>query len=698
MSIPAIILDILKDHPEGLSAMNIVTEIKTKNLYDLPINHPELIIEKAINRHCRGIEKNCIFEDRCFSKTEKNGEFIYKLLSDAKLSNDSIAKNFVYPLHQVQKINDNATQTGINKSRILSEDLNVRALLSNYTFFVPSYQRSYSWKQNNIDEFMDDLFNILHASQEDARHFLGAITVVDKDGKKSDYDLIDGQQRITTILILLYVILGLYESHRFKDVATERANVLKRKVAFYNDDGEKIKDRLKLGEFNEEFFQKFVREGYSKTDQERFLIKTEFDDNNKFLQNQSIYDAFNRMKVIIEERLDSCGNEQIAFDYLKAIQGCLFDKFDVVVMTAEEEADAFLIFETLNDRGLALSSVDLIKNKLFQKFATHPTEFDTLKKEWEEMCDNIDDKGNLTKYILHYWRAFKGYTTPRTLYKTCRDYIESHDYNEAKAILMDLKSLSKYYNGFWNPMGNNPWSNDELKSTLEAMNKMNYELMHPILLAAVKKYPNDQNSLDKIAKLCFHFMIRYISINKNKPGQIEQEVSNIAQDASLCPNLLKTKFTALAPDGEFREELLKISMPYSLAITHYLLCVYEADGFNRNEKWQTVGRSVNTIEHILPQTVKSGNEHGDYWIHQFGSEDECKTYRERLGNYAFLTQKAQNKAVNKAFKYKKSVYENNSDMFLTKEVASCADWNLEEINKRQEKMADVLVNSISFNL
>ena len=193
-------------------------------------------------------------------------------------------------------------------------------------------------------------------------------------------------------------------------------------------------------------------------------------------------------------------------------------------------------------------------------------------------------------------------------------------------------------------------------------------------------------------------MIRYISINKKKPGLVEKEISNLARNEQLGVDLLREVFTQLAPDGEFKEELLKISIPHSQSITHYLLCVYEADGFERHEKWQSVGRKVNTVEHILPQKVDAGNEHGDYWIEQFDGKEACQTYMERLGNYAFLTQQAQNRANNKAFKYKREVYANESDMLLTKEIANCEDWNLEEINKRQERMADVWVNSISFSL
>lgn len=471
-----------------------------------------------------------------------------------------------------------------------------------------------------------------------------------------------------------------------------------RKLAYLNDDGERTGSRLVLGEFNRAFFESFVIDGHNKSDEDREQIKASFQAKHEFAQNQSIYDAFNKMKMMVEERLDCCQNEDEAYDYLKALHTCVLDRFEIVTMIVEEEADAFLIFETLNDRGLALSAVDLIKNKLFQTFATHPDEFDQLKSAWEEMCDNIENKDDLKKFILHYWRAYRGFTSPQSLYKTCRDYIASNGFSEAKAIVNDLKGLSVYYNGFCDPMGAYPWKSNGLKTVLDDMKKMRYDLTHPILLAAIKKYPNDEGKWTTVARLCLNFLIRYISVLKNKPTGIEKEISLWARSPEFSIEFLQKNFAAKAPDGQFRDQLLTLTMPYTLPLTHYLLCVYEADGCGRKEIWTTPGRGNNTVEHILPQTVKPSTEWGKYWVKQFKSLDNCDTYKERLGNYAFLTKEAQAKALNKSFDLKKVVYKDETDMKLTQELVQCADWNLNEINMRQTRMADVWVKSISFTI
>jgi hypothetical protein len=153
-----------------------------------------------------------------------------------------------------------------------------------------------------------------------------------------------------------------------------------------------------------------------------------------------------------------------------------------------------------------------------------------------------------------------------------------------------------------------------------------------------------------------------------------------------------------APDAEFQDKLETLSLQHTIPLTHYLLCVYEAEGCGRKEIWITPGRSDNTVEHILPQTVSRGTASGDYWIAQFGSEEECKHYCSKLGNYAFLTKKAQSKASNKDFAAKKVIYGSETDMKLTQELCNYPSWTIASIEERQKKMAKVWVEYISFRL
>lgn len=699
INVPIAVCIVLKDYPDGLSAKQITKEIMERELYSFAAKAPVEIVNRAIMRHCIGIDRSYSCTDKYFSVSRNGaGSQIFKLAVNFPEIRSGIAEVFVYPKDQIAAINNpKPLKVGIKTKIMDAKNRTVRDLLNQFCFFVPDYQRSYSWKNANIDEFLDDLFNIIHSPSDNARHFLGAITLANHKGRQDAVDLIDGQQRVTTIFIFLYVLLGQFLSERFKgvDKASNRAGELRRKLGYLNDDGDLIGSRLILGEFNQEFFKEFVINSYEASDEKREEIKKKYADKAEFTQNQAIFDAYNRIKLSIEERLDCCQSEENAYEYLKALHICVLDRIEIVTMIVEEEADAFLIFETLNDRGLVLSAIDLIKNKLFQ-VASRSNEFQQIKNDWEDMCDNIENKDDLKKYILHYWRAFKGYTTSQSLYKTCRDYFNVSGFEEAKKVVQELKEYSIYYNALCNPGKAYPWSDSELKNILAVMKKMRYDLAHPILLAGLREYPYNEAALREIARLCLNFLIRYISVIKNKPTSIEKDISKWACDPDFSIEMLKSNFLSKAPDTEFREELLTLSLPYTLPLTHYLLCVYEADGFNRKEIWTTPGRGNNTVEHILPQTIKASTRWGEYWIDQFGSLEHCAAYKERMGNYAFLTKRAQSMALNKNFSAKKIIYQNETDMKLTQELAQYECWTPETIKERQKKMTDVWVESISF--
>ena len=262
MNVPEAAIKVLKDFPDGLSAKKVTEEIQARGLHPLPAKDPIQIVTRAMNRHCVGFDKSYSCQDRFFSssKDSSTGTIIYKLIPSVTQSEASALESFVFPRQQLVNIinNSRGAKAGA-KTRIMdAENQSVRDLLGKYCFHIPDYQRSYSWKNENIDEFLDDLFNVVHSSQADARHFLGAITMAKREGRQDIVDLIDGQQRMTTIFLFLYAVLGAYRSNRFADKATGRADELLRKLAYLNDDGERTGSRLILGEFNRAFFDEFV--------------------------------------------------------------------------------------------------------------------------------------------------------------------------------------------------------------------------------------------------------------------------------------------------------------------------------------------------------------------------------------------------------------------------------------------------------
>lgn len=165
MTVPEAAIKVLQKYPDGLSAKKVTDEILARKLHPLPAKEPIQIVARAMNRHCMGIDKSYSCQDRFFTVAKDgSGSLIYKLVPGTEPAVRSIISSFSFPRQQVLAINNSkGSKTGA-KTRIMdAENQSVRDLLGKFCFHVPDYQRSYSWKSENIDEFLDDLL-MLHSA------------------------------------------------------------------------------------------------------------------------------------------------------------------------------------------------------------------------------------------------------------------------------------------------------------------------------------------------------------------------------------------------------------------------------------------------------------------------------------------------------------------------------------------------------
>lgn len=571
------------------------------------------------------------------------------------------------------------------KNANIEDILDVKCIYS-----IPDYQRPYSWTKGQIEELLEDIES---AMVQDANHFLGTIMLNTSEMEKHGIiEIIDGQQRITTILIMLYVILEKYNLQRFKEQKNidNRKSILKARLAFTDDDGEIIDDKLILGEANKKFFKEFIVESYNLGNSKKQEIIKSYKQDNLYKYNKAIVDGYNCISKYFDDKIALLSDLK-AYEIIKQYQTLLLKKLEIVKIVVEDDADAFLIFETLNDRGLSLTSVDLIKNKLFKNCASN-SKFDEIKAMWTDMLNNLDDGNEVKKYIRHYWMSKYDYVTIGNLFKECRKHVEN-DFIKSKQFIEELKKYSRYYSTIRNPH-NGVIENKKLIKALLDMNQLSFDLTHPILISAFRTFDNE-NDIFKITRLCSNFMIRYISIMKEKPSKIEKKICEVAKALSM--ENVESLFKELAPDNLFMDKVESLNVNYQSYSTYYMLTEYE-ESLHTNEPWRTTGRDTITVEHILPQTVKKDEDDGKYWIKQFGSIEECEVWRNRLGNLSLLGTGGQGKAKNKDFEYKKSVYKENTDMFSTKQLLDYDHWNKENLIDRQKKMAGKFVEIFTLDI
>lgn len=566
---------------------------------------------------------------------------------------------------------------------------NIDKLLKEDVYVIPDYQRVYSWGKIQVEELLDDIeIGIIN----DSNHFFGTMMLnVGRKKEEKLIEIIDGQQRFTTVMMILYAILEMYKLPRFlgQENVQGRINTLSSKLANIDDDGQIVANKLTLGEGNKEFFEDYII-GALCDNIKKDQIVLGYKNKNKFTINKKIVDNYKIIIDYLTNNINDKANKE-AYNYLKEYQRYILNCLEIVKIEVSEDADAFLIFETLNDRGLALSSVDLIKNILFKNCAKY-NDFEKLKEKWISTISNLDDISEVKKYLRHYWISKFKYVSPADLFKKYRGYV-NNDYNKSREIINELYDYSNFYNGLKNPHCG-CFSNKKLIDVLDEMNCFKFDLAHPILIAIYAKY-RDEEILYKVSKVCLNFLIRYISIMKEKPTAIEKKIGEIAIHAN--ENEIVNLFKENSDDNILRERLKNMSLNYRSYLAYYCLVEYEKS-FHKNEPWISTGRSNITVEHILPRTINAEDKHGEYWIKVFGSEEECKLYQNRIGNLTLLGVKPQSKGKNYNFEIKKEVYKSNTEMLSTKEICNYSIWDTNSIESRQEKMVNVLMESLTLEL
>ena len=257
--------------------------------------------------------------------------------------------------------------------KIESSDQDIRTLLSSGYYKIPRFQRPYSWERDNIQEFWDD---IIRDSPLD--YFIGSM-VVFKSGSQT-YGVVDGQQRLTTITILLCVLRDTLEDYGFNDFAKGIHGLIERP----NIDNKS--EFILTPESSYPFFQDHIQQ-WGKPDIPVTPLKEEQNLQRAFTQLQKLIEGIIssiKVNTIIPEEKKQ---EQIK-EKLINIRDSLLN-LKLIFIRLEDEDDAYIIFETLNTRGKDLNLTDLVKNHLSKHLKTKSASVDQPKIKWEKTISTI---------------------------------------------------------------------------------------------------------------------------------------------------------------------------------------------------------------------------------------------------------------------------------------------------------------------
>jgi hypothetical protein len=558
------------------------------------------------------------------------------------------------------------------RGTIAFEELGLGNVLKRYRLRVPPNQREYSWEDREVTQLFQDFGS---AVNEASPYFLGTIVTIPRDGEGT-LEVVDGQQRLATTAILLAAIRdyadGANEDYIVQSIDNEFLSGIdrERKVRV-------PKLRLNIDD-NELFKQLVTKEPGSRTptraSHQRLLAARE--EAGKHVE---------RIVALVGEREQAAQlNRWISFLEHQAL---------VVLLRVPGDADAYRMFETLNDRGLRTSQADLIKNYLFSRAGER---FDEVQHRWSGMRgaleSNSDDEDITINFLRHALILQRGHVVERKVYDTVQDIVRGEP--AAASFAATLETLANVYVATFNGHHEKWNSYPELaRRVLDVLNILRVRPMRPLILAvgATMEPKEGARALSFLVALSVRLMIA----SSTRSASVEEPLANVARDvyAGDVPtaDALRNELARITPNDElFRIEFEKARVS-NARLARYFLRSLEMTAGNEQEPWFIPQPSpeVINLEHVLPKNPLEN------WP-QF-SEDEASRYTTRLGNQALIRASDNSDLKSLSFVDKKPVYE-ASPYILTKEIAASADWTTDAVDGRQQRLADLAVRTWATNV
>ena len=609
-------------------------------------------------------------------------------------------------------------------------------IFNNRIFRIPDYQRGYAWDEEQLDDFWEDLCYL----KDGNFHYTGLLTIqkikredIEKDGDKhahfeddfwmfekgyNAYYVIDGQQRLTTISILLKVIFNEYDEEILN---YEQKQTLIEKYLY-----QKLRQ-------NKSFIF-----GYEQNNPSDNYFKTKILEQDELLYKQiqeTLYTSkLQCAKDYFSEKVKSLPEEEIVGIFKKITTQLKFNVYEI-----DDEFDVFVTFETMNNRGKQLSKLELLKNRLIYLTTILPSENkdNILRKEinsvwktvYEYLGKNKDNPMDENEFLRNHWIMYFGYTKEAGAYskfllkkyfvinniineknpqknneKIGNTEIEEYIKSISNCIEMSFYLSNPAFSGF----------NSEIKDYLDKLNRVGFGALKPLIMCAMVKYTKNEFDEDKLIELLrasekFLFLVFQVTGRQSNTGRNSffKKANEFHKNKISIDDVIKHINWHFNPENiwtgyDFERFLQKIKDLfqkdkgfYGWNGRKYLLYEYELylqkySGENQVKVTWDNTQKQDSIEHIYPQ-----NSDKKCWNDNFDNFDETqrKYLLNSLGNLLLLSISKNSELTNECFDYKKKHTNNNgfetgyfTGSYSEIEVAQYQDWTPKEILARGLKM------------
>ncbi len=526
---------------------------------------------------------------------------------------------------------------------------------NNMQYTIPVYQRRYAWDESNCKTLFDDIKEL---KGNDNTHFLGVLVYIkDKycDAHEPECIVIDGQQRLMTMLLFLKALYELAEDDSLKS---------------------KIKAYMFNGNPSTEQYKPKMRPNAADCDFLRL-------DDLSGCKNPNIEKNYNFFKAEIKKYIDDPDiNPETVLDAAERLRV-------VTIQIMEEEDDPQLVFNSLNSTGVKLKPYDMIRNYLFMNIQNSEKLYEKYWKKLESLLDNGND---LETFFFHYmtfktgeqikrdqvYEKFKAYTENGSGFRGCKE-----------DVLKDLVYYAEIYKAF---ISDDKSYGESVADTLYYIRFLEQTTCYPFLLGVFDDYKNkciDNKVLADTLQLIFTYLLRRMVCERSSGslrGFFRRMYKNVF-DSGIRKNTyfdsintyLRTLDTkdAMPEDEEFKQKLTETNLYNGkVNLCHFILLDIE-----NNFSKETVNDDKLTIEHIMPQTPNNDWDYID--------PEAQKRFCHVLGN---LTLTGSNSELsNNGFLKKKKIYDDSKVTILNKDVVSETVWDIGNIVSRGERLAKIVI-------
>ncbi|GAA7431033.1 DUF262 domain-containing protein [Helicobacter pylori] len=561
-------------------------------------------------------------------------------------------------------------------AKIDSDEFCLRGILQNKIYYqIPIYQRPYQWTEENCEKLLDDLF-FNYEDDREGDYFCGSLVLIliDENSKKAKtYDIVDGQQRLSTFILLAKVLLTLYSER----LDSENQEYLQESLSDRHGDK---KERLSfdtIGSNAKKYFENALK----------YFDDNSHANNNKNNKNNYLKNAICLKNYLKEKEIKDINH------FIK----WLYSNVKFIKITCPDADKALRIFDVLNARGLPLNATDIFKGRLLKEIAEEKVQKELVFR-WNDLSQKCSDN-DLTMETLFSWYLI--YLEPKTSREAMGKRLVTWFNNLNKTPLEYLKGVEDFYDAYCEVLEMQDWhthllsykDDDYLYTILcasilhhysnqdiEALKELLVKFYYQDWVAGQTKSTRSQTCCNIIKALKEKQSVRYIaSIVVKKyldDKNITQRFRDNLQDSKLYEQHKKSsKNSWLRP--------ILILVEYSMSDDFYPKRI-QKDDFH--------------VEHILPQKPNLSSQ----WVKDF-SEEERGLYTHSLANLTLLGGKKNAQASNLDFKEKKEIYMgktialDNKKTFrvmtcykMTIDVAQYTEWTPESLKKRKKKLIQII--------